>query len=523
MSQRSPEKETLPLLSVDAHGDTPPGVSPARLEGAGVLLCTAGDFIGLAVPVSQEIVMGRHPSCHIRLNEAAASRRHAAIYTDAQGRVWVEDLDSRNGTMVNGAFIQRVPLRPGDRIQVGERNVFRYTHREPVQQQLLRSQRMEAVGHLAGGIAHDFNNLLTVFASASYALETELRAPDPVDREFALDLVRDLIEAYDRASEITGGLLDFARQGEDAWGQVNLSLMLAGMSRLARRSLGAGIDLELQVARDLWVRGHRGRLEQALMNLVVNARDAIQGPGRITVRADSIQLDPLDAARIDLRLAPGDYVRIVVEDTGSGIEPEAIERIFEPFFTTKGEGRGTGLGLSMVHGIFQRHGGHIGAHSQLGVGTRMVVHLPQVFVGDMEETGNFPSLLPDAELQVTLTAWVVDDEGLVRRATARMLQPNCRVTELGSGPELLSRLEIDTPDLVVMDVIMPGMSGLETLNRLRMLHPSLPVLLCSGSNEVSANAAMKAGATAFLRKPYTQRQIQDAVYTVRQAIRTQQP
>ena len=387
-----------------------------------------------------------------------------------------------------------------------------------MEQQLLESQKMEAVGRMAGGVAHDFNNLLTVIASSAHMLREELDQPE-LDRALATELVDDLIDAYERSAELTRRLLDFARREDDDWEPIAIDKLLDRMTRLASRSFPPGVELEVEVDEHLMIRGSRPRLGQVIMNLCVNAADAMPMGGRMTVRASEIELDALSAARVDLRMGPGRYVRISVDDTGVGIPPEHLPRIFEPFYTTKDVGKGTGLGLAMVYGIVRRHGGHVGAWSEPGTGTRMTVHIPVLEAsGDNSApTGQYRVNRPDPITPGF--ALIIDDEPAVCRATSRMLQRSGWTVEaVSNGGDALALLADKVPDLIVLDCIMPGLSGLETLRQIRGIRPEVPVLMHSGTNDLTTEKALSEGATAFLRKPYSHNQLLEAVRLMRTAV-----
>ncbi|HTN50824.1 MAG TPA: ATP-binding protein [Anaeromyxobacter sp.] len=357
-----------------------------------------------------------------------------------------------------------------------------------------QSQKLEAVGLLAGGIAHDFNNLLV--GILGYAdLVAEGAAPGSVAEEAAATIS----QAAQRASELTRQLLAFARVGHRRQDEVDLHALVREVAALLGRTFDKAIRLELLLHAPLHhVRGDPGQLQQVILNLAVNARDAMAAGGTLTLETD---LQDLDEAAEDRGLAPGRYLVLSVTDTGVGIPSDRLDRIFEPFFTTKADGRGSGLGLATVYGIVRDHRGAVRVYSEEGVGSRFIVYLPAL-EAPARAAAPAAAEAPRGHGRVL----VVDDEELVRRAAGRMLERMGYEPELaGSGQEALDRVAARgaPPAAVVLDLAMPGMDGRECFRRLRALHPDLPVVVSSGfARNGRAQELLDEGAAAFVQKPY---------------------
>jgi PAS domain S-box-containing protein len=373
------------------------------------------------------------------------------------------------------------------------------TARRQLEDQLRQAQKMEAIGSLAGGVAHDFNNLLTVVLSCTELILDGLQPNDPLRPE-----LEEVKKAGERAAELTRQLLAFSRRQVLELRVVDLHQIVTGMEPMLRRLLPENIQLSLLAARaDGHVRADPGQMEQVVMNLVVNARDAMPEGGLIMLETADVELDEAYAA-LHLGVVPGSYVMLAITDTGTGMDSATKERIFEPFFTTKDKDKGTGLGLSTAFGIVQQSGGHMWVHSERGSGTTFNVYLPRTQV-------QLDSVRAPAESLRTLTGvetiLLVEDEEAVRAVTRTILRrQGYTVLEAKNGGEafLLCERHAGVIDLLISDVIMPRMSGRELAERLAPLRPEMKVLLVSGYTEDSAiqNAVAEAG-VAFLQKPIT--------------------
>jgi CheY-like chemotaxis protein len=337
---------------------------------------------------------------------------------------------------------------------------------------------MEAVGRLTGGVAHDFNNLLTVILGNADALAEDL-AGDARLRPLA-ELTR---EAAERAAELTRRLLAFSRRQPLQPQVVDIDELVAGMHGLMRRTLGDDIEIEIASGEKSWpVLIDPAQLEAALLNLAVNARDAMPDGGRLIIETRNLQLDQDYAAR-EPEVVAGPYVMVAVADTGSGMPPAVLARAFEPFFTTKEVGRGTGLGLSMVYGFAKQSGGHVKIYSEVDHGTIVKLYLPR-----SDPTGTIAaSAVPDtAEPRGSERILLVEDDELVRRhAEGQLAALGYSVTAAASGPQALELLRGGAAiDLLFSDVVMPGgLNGRELAEAARRLRPGLPVLYTSGYTE----------------------------------------
>jgi signal transduction histidine kinase/CheY-like chemotaxis protein len=378
-----------------------------------------------------------------------------------------------------------------------------------LEEQLRHAQKMEAVGRLAGGIAHDFNNLLTVIRMS---LLTVSEPGSPSDE--MRDAIRDANDATDRAAGLTRDLLAFARKQTLERAAVAVADMVGGVERMVRRVAEAGIRLEVRIAPDAGeIVADRHQIEQVLLNLAINACDAMGQRGTLTVTADAVDVTGGDAG--GPRVRPGAYVRVAVSDTGCGMDEATRRAVFEPFFTTKEVGRGTGLGLAVAHGIVTQHGGQIIVDSELGKGSTFTVFLPR---GRGISTRNLAiSVKPLLALEGE-TVLVVEDEAAVRRAVQRNLERlGYRVLAASDGEDALRITEaLDGIDLLLSDVVMPGIDGPELACRLRERWSDLPVLFVTG---YSADRLARSGAVGphdrVLEKPY---QLEELARTMRRML-----
>jgi PAS domain S-box-containing protein len=367
------------------------------------------------------------------------------------------------------------------------------------QEQLRQAQKMEAVGRLAGGIAHDFNNLLSAILSYSEMVMSDLPEAHPSRED--LEQIR---QAGARAAELTQQLLAFSRRQLLQLRPLDLNTVVAGVDRMLRRVIGEDVVLQTVLAPDIRsTRGDAGQLEHVLMNLAVNARDAMPAGGTLTITTADLDVGEAGPATWP-ELSPGRYVTLAVRDTGAGMTPEVQERIFEPFFTTKPVGHGTGLGLSTVYGIVAQSGGQVFVRSAPGAGSTFTICLP-VHTAEAEPTVASPPPRPvhgGAE-----TVLLVEDELLVRQVTHEILRRSgYQVLEASDGAEAL-RLLGDHPgriDLLLTDVVMPGMSGYELVDRARPLRPAMRILYVSGySEEAITRQGQATESIELLAKPFT--------------------
>jgi signal transduction histidine kinase/ActR/RegA family two-component response regulator len=390
------------------------------------------------------------------------------------------------------------------------------TARKVLENELLQAQKMESLGRLVGGIAHDFNNMLSVIGGNAELLLSDLEANGSADelRHSALEIK----SAAERAATLTGQLLAFGRQQVVRPQVLDLDLCVRELEPMLRRLIGENIDLVLVLAAGRCpLRADRGQLDQILVNLVVNARDAIGERGTITVETTSVRCDEAFAPR-HVELTPGAYVRLSVGDDGAGMSRTVREHAFEPFFTTKAQGKGTGLGLATVYGIVRQAGGHVRVDSEPGHGTTFELYFPAVEAAAGEAAGEEaadgePVLAVRGAAQVL----VVEDEGAVRDLTTRVLErARFEVTVVADGEAALAALADPDGgfDVVVSDVVMPGVSGAQLADWLFTNRPGVGVVLLSGyvAESLDVAGALARGAR-FVAKPFTPTALLAAVAT----------
>ena len=372
------------------------------------------------------------------------------------------------------------------------------TERIGLEDQLRQAQRMESVGRLAGGIAHDFNNLLTVIGGYGELVTRELPPSGALRRN-----VEEMTKAGKRAADLTRQLLAFSRRQMLTPTIFNINESVLGMTSMLRRLIGEDVELTLDLEPVLGrVRADKGQVEQVLVNLAVNARDAMPSGGVLTVRTANVLVDEHSTLRHS-DLDRGAYTSVVVEDSGTGIDESLLPKIFEPFFTTKEQGKGTGLGLSTVYGIVRQSGGAVTVASERGKGTTFSVYFPHV-----EEEESAPPAEPETAAPVgTETVLLVEDEAGVRNLVAIGLRSRgYTVIEASNGCDALASCEqsLEAIHLLVTDVIMPKMGGRELAERMQEVRPGLKVLFISGytENGVVEKGVIKEG-VSLLQKPFT--------------------
>jgi PAS domain S-box-containing protein len=370
------------------------------------------------------------------------------------------------------------------------------TERKQAEEQLRQAQKMEAVGQLTGGLAHDFNNLLTAMITSLDLLEREVEG-----NEKAKALTELALRAALRGADLTRHLLAFSRRQTLQAVAFDLNEVAMETAQLLRRTLGENVEIELHLADDLALAlADPAQVSSALANLSINARDAMADGGKLTIESANKTLDARYAAEND-DVAPGDYVMLAVSDTGSGMSPETLSRVFEPFFTTKSEGKGSGLGLSMVYGFAKQSGGHVKIYSEIGRGTTVRLYLPRAHRSD-----EAPLQAAHPEREATplarATILVVEDNADVRQGVlAQLAALGHDVIAAEDAAAALVVLKEERPiDLLFTDVVMPGMSGIDLATEARKLRPGLKVLFTSGFAEAaSQNGAAKRN---LLSKPY---------------------
>jgi PAS domain S-box-containing protein len=374
---------------------------------------------------------------------------------------------------------------------------------------LRQAQKMEAIGQLAGGIAHDFNNMLTAITGYSVLLLDELDTADPKRED-----VQEIKTAADRAAALTRQLLAFSRRQMLQPEVLDLNTTVADLEKMLRRLVVEDIKLVTILEPDLGsVKADPGQIEQVLMNLVVNARDAMPDGGSLTVETANLRLgERYEGRHAPVAIPPGDYVRLTVSDTGCGMDEATRRRIFEPFFTTKAKGKGTGLGLSTVYGIVKQSGGYIWCYSEPGRGTTFKIYLPRVDeeAEQPRADGKRPAARRGSE-----TILLVEDDDAVRSISRRILtQHGYSVIEAGNGAEGLRLVDLAAKpiDLVLTDMVMPEMNGKELARQLRERYPEIRLLFMSGYTEDAAlRQSFLEPETAFIEKPFEPAALADKV------------
>jgi PAS domain S-box-containing protein len=382
------------------------------------------------------------------------------------------------------------------------------TDRRRSSQHQLQSSKMEAIGQLAGGVAHDFNNLLTIIIGNLSVARFELSPTSPVQ-----ECLTDCEQAAKRAADLTGQLLGFARRAPLSMTPTDLNRIVQSVVTQISRSFDKRIEIVAPKVADLWTIEAAGtQLEKVLINLCNNARDAMPDGGRLTIGLENTTIgEELPANSYDAR--PGEFVRIVVEDSGTGIPADSLQRIFEPFYTTKPVGQGTGLGLAMVFGIVRQHHGWIECDSLMGRGTRFTIYLPRT---NKEKLKGIR--LPSSEAQGKETILLVDDEPLIRnlgKLTLEQYGYRVLVAEDGQRGVDVYRANPGAIAAVVLDLTMPNMTGQEALRELLKIDPNVKVLFASGYSADSFDSVDSPGVRGFLQKPYRP---EDLAQAVRQAI-----
>jgi signal transduction histidine kinase/PAS domain-containing protein len=484
----------LPLILEDHSRQLPPNEAQAYLS------------IGLAATICMPLVKEGRLTALMAIHDRVPRHwapRELSLLAEVTERSWahIERVRAEARRREDEErFRQELEARVAERteaLRLSEASIRR------TEQALQQAQKMEALGNLTGGVAHDFNNLLMAVLGSLELLRRRMPAEPQL-----LRLVDNATAGAQRGASLIARMLTFARRQELHTEAVELGQLVAGMTELLQRALGPTIELRSRFAQaPAWVRTDANQLEAALLNLAVNARDAMGGQGRITLQARHERVGAQDPL-----LAPGDYWCLCVTDTGEGMDEHTLKRATEPFFTTKGVGKGTGLGLSMVHGLAEQCGGALRLRSNPGVGTTAEVWLPAVLAPEGAREASQPTAPPATGVAGALRILTVDDDELVLTNTVEMLRDvGHQVVAASSAREALEWLDRQAFDLLITDHAMPHMTGAQLINWVREQRPELPIILVSGYAELMPGQHVE---VPRLAKPFSQAQLLEAVNTL---------
>ena len=427
------------------------------------------------------------PEFHKKVREMLA-KKLAGEFVTAYGIEILRKDKTRVAVEINSRIIKVNDL------PVGVEGIARdVTERRKLEEQLHQSQKLESVGLLAGGIAHDFNNMLTAINGYSDLTLRKLQKDDPLRRN-----IEEIKKAGVRSAELTSQLLAFSRKQIQQTEVLNFNAIVTDLENMLRPLIGENIKLETHLAPDLGnVGADPGQVEQVLLNLAVNARDAMPTGGTLSITTENVFLDE-DYVSRHIGAQCGDYVMLAVSDTGTGIDEEQLEHIFEPFYTTKEFGKGTGLGLATVYGIVKQSSGHIWFESEVGVGSTFNIYLPRIKASAARD--------PKAESRGPETILIVEDEELVRNLGAQILESRgYNVLKASDGAEALTVIENEPLiDLLITDVMMPNMSGPQLSEKAALIRPSLKMLFMSGyTDDALFRQGIKEKDGNFIQKPFS--------------------
>jgi len=447
-----------------------------------------GSSVGQKFRLGARTTLGRGGDCDIVVDDREVSRNHCVVFVAADGQHHVEDLGSRNGTFVNGERVQRSALTLGDQLRLGPDTMVVFSQYDAGEEQVLQRQRLETLGRLTAGVAHDLNNMLgAILASCSYLMDLP---PGERSGEEGTDCLQDIESAAGRASALSRRLLGFTRS-QPQRGLVNLSEVCREAVQIARRTFEASVGVETNLRPKTYVTGDSAQLLQVVLNLLVNARDAVQES---------------HGAKIQLTLSRESDTRqavsavLTVEDDGPGIPEEVLPHVFEPFFTTRAERNGTGVGLATVRDVAENHGAEVHADNRVGGGARFTMRMPALRRG----TPHAPvtATMPHRKRMVGRVAFV-EDEPLYRRGLVRLLgNLGLTVSVAKDGPGGLDLLTSSPAfDLAVVDIDLPGMSGIEVVRRARQRGFGGAILLISGHRDALPTAQLSRLEARFMSKP----------------------
>jgi PAS domain S-box-containing protein len=443
------------------------------------------------------------PPEYLNLDDAATRRLRDQGVTGAYEKEYVRKDGSRVPVLIGGAAMESDP-------EQGVSFVLDLTQQRKIEEQLRQGQKLQALGQLTGGVAHDFNNLLMIIMGNAEMLTAKL-AGDPR----LLEMAELIGNSAKRAAELTGRLLAFARRQPLRPVATDVNRLVAGMDGLLRRTLGESVRIELVQGAGLWqAMVDPAALETAILNLAINARDAMPDGGCLTVATANTHIDEA-YARVRNEVRPGQYVAVSITDNGIGMSPEVAKQAFEPFFTTKDIGKGSGLGLSMVYGFLKQSRGHVSLYSEPDKGTTVRMYLPRA-LGGAEQPAAADAMVPLP--QGTERVLLVEDDDLVRSySEAQLRSLGYTVVAVNDGPSALQALSRDPFDLLFTDVVLPGgLNGRQLADRARKLHPRLKILYTSGytADAIVHDGRLEPGVD-LISKPYRQ---QDLAFKLRRVL-----
>lgn len=514
MARPTHESERTTLVHSRPGDMTAPGESDVTVP---TLVVLSGPKMGLRIPLGNgDTTIGRSRDADVQLSDESLSRLHAQVRWLPGDAYQIEDLGSRNGTLVNGQRLEvQQLLRPGDRIHLGPRVSLHYVLEEELEETSAEAEKMAAIGRLTAGITHDLNNVLTVLSANVGYVQDAIVQPscDRAELTVCLDEMRIVTK---RATEMIRRLSSFARGDQAQREPVDIAEMCEEIARFMGRVVPSRVTVETEITPDLPVEGNRVRLHQLLMNPCINARDAMPDGGRLRIEARMATREEVQELAEG---AHGPHVLVLISDTGPGMDPETAKRAFRPFFTTKPDSAGTGLGLATVAKVAREHGGTVSLDSTRGKGVSVPILLPSLSRSKLaaRATVDAPLSPSNADTSVPARVLLVDDEELLTRSASRVLRGRGhQVLVASNGAEALELFQRHRPDVVVVDLDMPQMDGTTCFRRVRELDPEACVLLMSGYNPSTADSELLAeGAVGLVPKPLDLRALSDRIHALR--------
>jgi len=480
------------------------------------LIAITGELAGRRFTIgASPVVIGRDPSATISIPSDDVSRRHAMIQRTAAGEFVIEDLNSRNCTLVNGVPIEVHVLQLGEKIQVGSRALFVFTHHSALEEQLVRWQRVELISRVAAGVVHDFNNCLSILlGNVEFLQMATAESLDRLDPDALRECLAEMMTAIEQGNSLTSRMLAFARDDQIPTVPVDLGATVAEAVKLLRRNLGDDIAVDTVIDGNLRVLGDRTQLLQVIINLLLNARDAMPDGGKLRVEANIARADsPSGDTRV---LRRGEQIRVAITDTGTGMDATAMKRAFEPLFTTKAAGKGTGLGLSTVHRLVEQHGGQVDFTSEKGKGTTFVIYLPPMdsVAAKAKTTMVGEPVMAVRDERIVL---LIDDDETVRERVRRTLHGFGYEVICADGPAdaiVLFEKYARQTSLVILNLDLKTIDATETCDRLRKIHSMVKILACTGSEEQRTRAILTAGIRDVLSRPFGSESLRSAFSTL---------